>query len=176
MKILNFASFASFVTYVNANPEVDELQKDIIRDPDQLPDVGMPNFIDLNDEAEEDFLKGTMVKQKFNNIQEMQDIKPVSKVPGRVVGGPFTMKEAVRAAGTQLVGRIFKWDGLLESEEDFSAPSDSLSSLESSALTSSAEELSSEGLDELGRTDDSCNFVANFDFLLMCYSFIAHVN
>ena len=91
-------------------PSALELQRDLVTDVTSLnlPDASRrrpPNFLRLL--GQEKVCTGSLVTSRFPSVEALKAVKPVKEVRGRVVGGPFTLAEAVRVAGRAVMKRIF---------------------------------------------------------------------
>ena len=91
-------------------PSALELQRNIVTNVDdlRLDEVPKtPNFLRLLRNGPMVMSQGCLVKDRFSTVDELKGIKPVKEVRGRVIGGPFGLAEAVRAAGRAVIQRIF---------------------------------------------------------------------
>lgn len=90
------------------SPEIslNELQKDLVTDLSELQLQGkVPSLYKL---AQQDsVLFGSLVQTKFSSKEELETVRPVQIVFGKIIGGPFSMKQAIRAAGIDVMKRIF---------------------------------------------------------------------
>jgi hypothetical protein len=114
---------ACLAAAAEADSEAAALQKDIISDVSQLAAFApktVPNLLEAA--LASDFKPmptGTMVTRKFDSVDELKQTGPVKQVKGRLMGGPFTMAQAVRAAGMAVIRRIFpRSAGAAEDEDD----------------------------------------------------------
>ncbi|XP_059081801.1 uncharacterized protein LOC131879478 [Tigriopus californicus] len=90
------------------NPEIylNELRKDLVTDPNELQ--LQPKVPSLYKLAQLDsMLLGSLVQTKFSSKEELESIHPVQIVVGKIIGGPFSMKQAIRVAGIEVIKRIF---------------------------------------------------------------------